>query len=180
MKLGGRATRKLGRRGLLTGPKIRLKRCIWRRRGRLEDLFIAQIWDETFPTELFATQRISAGVEVRKVMEASIDVVQTHRKGAGTLLNSEGKVSDECLAELSSVGYWQLLVDVEYGGAGSKFAPFSRFLTEMATIDATVAGMASVHGCIGAVNHCGHLGRVNKNWHSCRLWQVVKDCLHLR
>ncbi len=109
------------------------------------------VWDETFPTELFATQRISAGGEVRKIMEASIDVVR-RRKRAGTLLNSEGKVSDESLAELSSAGYWRLLVDVEYGGAGSKFAPFSRFLTEMATIDATVAGMASVHGCIGAVD----------------------------
>ncbi len=109
------------------------------------------VWADKFPTELFSTQRISAGGEVRKVMDASIDVVR-RRKKAGTLLNSEGKVSEESLAELSRAGYWRLLVDVEYGGVGAKFAPFSRFLTEMATIDATVAGMASVHGCIGAVD----------------------------
>ncbi|MEZ6031521.1 MAG: acyl-CoA dehydrogenase family protein [Planctomycetaceae bacterium] len=109
------------------------------------------VWDDKFPAELFSTQRVSPGSEVRKVMDASLEVVR-RRKKAGTLLNSEGKVSDESLAELSRAGYWRLLVDVEYGGAGSKFAPFSRFLTEMATVDATVAGMASVHGCIGAVD----------------------------
>src|SRR5919108_4808618 len=45
-----------------------------------------------------------------------------------------------------------MLIEPKYGGQGAPFARFTRFLTRMATIDATVAGLASVHGCIGAVD----------------------------
>jgi alkylation response protein AidB-like acyl-CoA dehydrogenase len=44
------------------------------------------------------------------------------------------------------------LVDKEYGGSGTPFAAFAPFLTRMATADPTIAGLASVHGCIGAVD----------------------------
>ena len=56
------------------------------------------------------------------------------------------------LAELGEAGYWGLLVDQEYGGSGAPFASFAPFLTRMAMVDPTVAGLASVHGCIGAVD----------------------------
>ncbi len=56
------------------------------------------------------------------------------------------------LNELGEAGYWGLLVDKQYGGAGSPFAAFASFLTKMAMVDPTVAGLASVHGCIGAVD----------------------------
>ena len=45
-----------------------------------------------------------------------------------------------------------MLIDPKYGGQGAPFARFTHFLTRMATQDATVAGLASVHGCIGAVD----------------------------
>ncbi len=45
-----------------------------------------------------------------------------------------------------------LLVSPEYGGSGAAFVNFAKFLTRMATLDPTVAGLASVHGCIGAVD----------------------------
>src|SRR3954452_15803846 len=45
-----------------------------------------------------------------------------------------------------------MLIDPRYGGQRAPFALFTRFLTRMATYDAMVAGMASVHGCIGAVD----------------------------
>jgi alkylation response protein AidB-like acyl-CoA dehydrogenase len=53
---------------------------------------------------------------------------------------------------LCAVGYFGLLVDQEFGGSGASFVSFARFLTQMATIDPTIAGLASVHGCIGAVD----------------------------
>ena len=56
------------------------------------------------------------------------------------------------LDELGTAGYWGLLIDPQYGGQGAPFAAFSRFLTQMATIEPTLAGLASVHGCIGAVD----------------------------
>src|ERR671922_972042 len=45
-----------------------------------------------------------------------------------------------------------MLIEPKYGGQGAPFARFTRFLTRVATLDATVAGLASVHGCIGAVD----------------------------
>src|SRR5690606_37818308 len=54
--------------------------------------------------------------------------------------------------ELAAVGYWGLLVDCRYQGLGVPFSQFAPFLTQMAMLDATVASLASVHGCIGAVD----------------------------
>ena len=62
------------------------------------------------------------------------------------------KVPQHVLDELGEVGYWGLLVDKKYGGSGSPFVSFAPFLTKMAMVDATMAGLASVHGCIGAVD----------------------------
>ena len=89
--------------------------------------------------------------DVQKVMDDSIAVVQRH-KAAGTLLNDEGKIADPVLADLGPAGYWGLLVGKEYGGSGAPFSSFAPFLTRMALVDPTVAGLASVHGCIGAVD----------------------------
>lgn len=56
------------------------------------------------------------------------------------------------MQDLAAAGYWGLLVDREYGGMGVPFRSFAPFLTRMALIDPTIAGLASVHGCIGAVD----------------------------
>ncbi|MEY3763061.1 MAG: hypothetical protein RL281_1666, partial [Pseudomonadota bacterium] len=58
----------------------------------------------------------------------------------------------EVLRNLGDVGFWGLLVDQAYGGAGVSFTEFARFLTKLAQLDPTIAGLASVHGCIGAVD----------------------------
>src|SRR5581483_11235042 len=66
--------------------------------------------------------------------------------------NDRGKVSDETLQELAGAGYWGMLIDARYGGQGAPFARFAPFLTRVAVFDAMCAGLASVHGCIGAVD----------------------------
>src|SRR5260370_11707013 len=45
-----------------------------------------------------------------------------------------------------------MLIEPRYGGQGAPFARFAPFLTRMATQDPMMAGLASVHGCIGAVD----------------------------
>src|SRR5262249_21932532 len=45
-----------------------------------------------------------------------------------------------------------LLIEPRYGGQGAPFQRFTNFLTRVATQDAMIAGMASIHGCIGAVD----------------------------
>jgi alkylation response protein AidB-like acyl-CoA dehydrogenase len=78
-------------------------------------------------------------------------VIKNHRE-AGTIYDTKGKVSDVALKELGDVGYWGMLIDKEYGGQGASVRQFMNFLSRVATIDPTTAGLASVHGCIGAVD----------------------------
>lgn len=109
------------------------------------------VWDREFPLDLFDVRERPASPEAEKVMQDSIDIV-TRRVKAGTLHDENKKLTQESLDELAQAGYWGLLVDPKYGGLGTPFTAFARFLTRMSTIDATVAGLASVHGCIGAVD----------------------------
>lgn len=109
------------------------------------------VWDRQLPAELFTSQKTAPAADVQKVMDDSMEVVRRHR-AAKTIHNEDGKVSEACLNDLGKAGYWGLLVAKEYGGAGSTFKDFASFLTRMAPLEATVAGLASVHGCIGAVD----------------------------
>jgi alkylation response protein AidB-like acyl-CoA dehydrogenase len=84
-------------------------------------------------------------------MDRSLDIVRRRRE-AGTLFGERGKLVPDLLAELAAAGYWGMLIDPRYGGQGAPFARFARFLTRMATLDPMTAGLASVHGCIGAVD----------------------------
>jgi alkylation response protein AidB-like acyl-CoA dehydrogenase len=109
------------------------------------------VWDKEFPVELFAGQNCDASPEAQQVMQKSIDVVRRRRK-EGTLMNERHKITEETVQELGKVGYWGLLVDAKHGGSGSNFGAFARFLVRMGTVEPTIAGLASVHGCIGAVD----------------------------
>jgi acyl-CoA dehydrogenase len=109
------------------------------------------IWDGKAPLDLFNPPPLPASAPCDKTMNDSLDVVRRHRE-AGTLLGDNGKVSVKALEDLGQVGYWGLLIKPEYGGADAPFQRFTHFLTKMATEDAMIAGLASIHGCIGAVD----------------------------
>ncbi|MGE3242044.1 MAG: acyl-CoA dehydrogenase family protein [Pirellulales bacterium] len=109
------------------------------------------VWDRGVPVELFGSSPVSTPADVQKVMDDSIAVAKRHYE-SHTLYNDEQKIDAAALADLGSAGYWGLLVDKEFGGSGAPFASFAPFLTRMATVEPTVAGLASVHGCIGAVD----------------------------
>jgi alkylation response protein AidB-like acyl-CoA dehydrogenase len=109
------------------------------------------VWDRRLPVDLFEGKPVQTPADVQLVMDRSIDIVRRRRE-AGTLLDAAGKIPEDLLQELSGVGYWGLLVDREHGGSGAPFRSFAKFLTRMALQDATVSGLASVHGCIGAVD----------------------------
>ena len=109
------------------------------------------VWDRDLPAELFSAREVPCDPDVETVMQASLDTVRRHRD-KGTLLDDHRKITATTLDDLGPAGYWGLLVDRQYGGSGTSFAQFARFLTRMATVDPTIAGLASVHGCIGAVD----------------------------
>ncbi|APW60508.1 acyl-CoA dehydrogenase family protein [Paludisphaera borealis] len=109
------------------------------------------VWAREAPIDLFlpGSSEPSAGCE--GVMRESLDLVRRY-KAAGTLLGPDGRIAGKVFDDLAAAGYWGLLIDPEYGGAAAPFAAFARFLTRMSTVDPMVAGLASVHGCIGAVD----------------------------
>ncbi|TWU55301.1 acyl-CoA dehydrogenase family protein [Rubripirellula reticaptiva] len=109
------------------------------------------VWDRHVATELFRSHLALPRPDVRTVISRSLAIVRTHRDG-NTLLDEHGKISDEVLSKLGGAGYWGMLVDREFGGHGATMQEFAKMITSMATIDPTVAGLASVHGCIGAVD----------------------------
>ncbi len=108
------------------------------------------VWEGRTPLELFSPTA-PAPAACDAVMESSLAVVR-RRRDQGTLFNADRKISDETIAELADAGYWGLLIDPKYGGAGAPFARFAPFLTRMFLLDPTVSALASVHGCIGAVD----------------------------
>jgi alkylation response protein AidB-like acyl-CoA dehydrogenase len=109
------------------------------------------VWDGKVPMELFAPPPLPASAPCDQAMEKSLEIVRRRHEN-GTAHNEHGKVSNEMLQELAGVGYWGMLIDPKYGGQGAPFSRFARFFTKMSIIDPMVAGFASVHGCIGAVD----------------------------
>jgi len=113
------------------------------------------IWDGKTPLDLFAAPGAAPSSPRTQacdaVMERCLDVVRRRRE-TNTLLDAERKISVESLNELAEAGYWGLLIDPKFGGSGSSFVRFGQFLTKMGTLDSLVAALASVHGCIGAVD----------------------------
>jgi acyl-CoA dehydrogenase len=109
------------------------------------------VWDREAPIDLFLPKSPATSPASERIMERSLEAVKRN-KAQGTLYGPDNKVSESVLKDLSEAGYWGLLIDPEFGGGGASFASFARFLTKMATIEPNLAGMASVHGCIGAVD----------------------------
>jgi alkylation response protein AidB-like acyl-CoA dehydrogenase len=109
------------------------------------------IWDGKAPVDLFAAPPLPPSAPCDASMQASLERVRRHRE-AGTLCDEQGKISPALLCELAEDGYWGMLIDPKFGGQGAPFQRFTHFLTRMATLDAMIAGMASIHGCIGAVD----------------------------
>ena len=58
----------------------------------------------------------------------------------------------------AKAGYWAFLINKKYGGQGLTIRQFMTFLAQVATIEPMVAGLASVHGCIGAVDPVSTFG----------------------
>src|SRR5262249_5728183 len=109
------------------------------------------VWDGQVPLNLFAPPPLPPSAPCDAAMNQSLEIVKRRRE-SGSLYDAQGKISSETLQELAQAGYWGMLIDPRYGGQGAPFARFAPFLTRIATQDPMTAGLASVHGCIGAVD----------------------------
>jgi alkylation response protein AidB-like acyl-CoA dehydrogenase len=108
------------------------------------------VWEGRVPLTLFSPPPPSSA-HCDAAMDRCLEIVRS-RRDSGMLFDERGKVATSTFQELAGAGYWGMLIDRRHGGQGAPFARFARFLTQMATLDPMTAGLASVHGCIGAVD----------------------------
>ena len=151
LRLGGKTDEEARRTGALDKADEQVERLFLQQYQTANSPVHRAVWDAKATLDLFSPPTLAASHPSDAVMEKSLDVVRRRRE-AGTLCDEKGKVSPETFLELGDAGYWGLLIDPKYGGSGAPFARFSKFLIKLATYDAMIAGLASVHGCIGAVD----------------------------
>ncbi|MBX3439898.1 MAG: acyl-CoA dehydrogenase family protein, partial [Planctomycetaceae bacterium] len=153
LKMGGKSADEVRRMGAVDAADDQVETLFEERYQTVNSPVHRAVWEAVIPVDLFGFEKppASSSAAASKAMEASLEVVRRHAR-AGTLLDEARKVSNTVLRELGDAGYWGLLIGSEYGGSGASFSQFATFLTRMATIDPTIAGLASVHGCIGAVD----------------------------
>ncbi|MGH7200620.1 MAG: acyl-CoA dehydrogenase family protein, partial [Planctomycetaceae bacterium] len=151
LKLGGKSEDEARRTGAVDAADDQVESLFAPRYQTVNSPVHRAVWERHVPVELFAHQPPPVPAEVDRVMRDSLHVVRRHRR-YGTLLDRHRKIHPAVLTDLAAAGYWGLLVEKQYGGSGALFSHFAPFLTRMATLDPTIAGLASVHGCIGAVD----------------------------
>ena len=151
LKLGGKSDEEARRTGVIDRADDQVEAMFKAQYQTINSPIHRAVWERSIPIETFGSQPDEPPGDVKKVMEDSIAVVRRHRD-ARSLMNEDAKISDTVFEDLAHAGYWGLLVDKKYGGSGAPFRSFAPFLTKMAMVDPTVAGLASVHGCIGAVD----------------------------
>jgi len=151
LKLGGKSEEEARKTGSLDRADEQVESLYATRYQTAHSPIHRAVWDQEFPAELFQPRPAVNPADCERVMSRSLDLIRRHRSEK-TLLDANKKISEQVLRELAEAGYWGLLVSPEYGGTGAPFTSFARFLTKMSTMEPTVAGLASVHGCIGAVD----------------------------
>ena len=161
LKLGGKSEEEARRTGAVDTADDQVERLFAAQYQTANSPAHRAVWDRKVPVELFNFPVEPAQPAVTKVMDESLDVVRGHRE-AGTILDEKRKIRNEVLEDLAGVGYWGLLVGQQYGGSGAKFSNFAPFLTQMAMLDPTISGLASVHGCIGAVDPVSSFGNAEQ------------------
>ncbi|MDZ4817527.1 MAG: acyl-CoA dehydrogenase family protein [Planctomycetota bacterium] len=161
LKLGGKSDDEARRTGAIDKADDQVETLFAEKFQTAHSPVHRAVWERNLPVDLFVGTAPAVPLAVAKVMEDSLAVVRNHRR-ENTLLDEHHKISPTVLSELGHAGYWGLLVPKEYGGSGAPFSSFAPFLTRMATIDPTVSGLASVHGCIGAVDPVSAFGNAEQ------------------
>ncbi len=151
LRLGGKSADEARRTGVLDSADDQVETMFAERYRTNASPVHRAVWERRVPTDLFHMDLPPVTDDVRQMINDCLHVVRKHKR-EGTLYNEPGKLTDTVLDDLGHAGYWGALVEKRYGGCGLPFQHFAAFLTRMATIEPTVAGLASVHGCIGAVD----------------------------
>ncbi len=151
LRLGGKSEEEATRLGAVDKADEQVETLFAPRYQTVQSPVHKAIWEGKVPLELFAPPPLPASAPCDAAMEKSLALIR-RRRDEGSLLNEDHKLSSATIDELADAGYWGMLIDPKYGGQGAPFARFAPFLTRMGTLDSMTAALASVHGCIGAVD----------------------------
>jgi len=151
LRLGGKTEEEVRRMGAVDKADEQVESLFAARYQTANSPVHKAVWEGKTPLELFAAPPLAESAPCDAAMQRSLEVMRRRRDNK-TTFDENNRVSADTIAELGQAGYWGMLIDPRYGGQGAPFARFARFLTRMGLIDATTAALASVHGCIGAVD----------------------------
>lgn len=151
LKLGGKSDEEVRRMGAVDKADDQVESLFKQQYQTANSPIHRAVWEDRVPVDLFSSKPVAKSLPAEHVMRGSLQVVEEHLFN-GTLQDERRKIRNEVFQELASAGYWGLLVGKEYGGSEAPFMQFAPFLSKMAQYDPTIAGLASVHGCIGAVD----------------------------
>lgn len=161
LQLGGKSDEEVRRMGAVDKADDQVETMFRRQHQTANSPIHRAIWDEAVPIDMFSLDSSPPSPQAQHVMRDSLEVVEGHLY-RGTLHDERRKIREEVLRNLGDAGYWGLLVDKTYGGSQTPFSQFAPFLTKMAQFDPTIAGLASVHGCIGAVDPLQSFGNLEQ------------------
>jgi len=153
MRLGGKSDEEARRMGAVDAADEQVEEMFDPRYQTAASPVHRAVWDE-LPADLFGFESPpkAPSAKAAQVMEKSYEIIRNHVLNGTMIAKSDNKIPDNVFQELAGAGYWGLLVDEKYGGCGAPISQFAPFLTRVATVDPTIAGLASVHACIGAVD----------------------------
>jgi alkylation response protein AidB-like acyl-CoA dehydrogenase len=156
MRMGGKSEEEAKRTGAVDKADDQVESLFAPQYKTVNSPIHKAVWEKV-PLELFACKLPSKDASCLQSMERCLDSIRSHVE-KGTIYGANGKVSQQHLDDLAKSGYWGMLIDTKYGGQGASIQHFMNFLTRVASIDPTTAGLASVHGCIGAVDPVSSFG----------------------
>ena len=121
------------------------------------------VWDGSVPLDLFTPPPLPASAPCDAAMERCLEIVR-RRRDAGTLLRrATARCRRRCSKSWARPGYWGMLIDPQLrrpGSAVRALHPLPDAHGDAST--PMVAGLASVHGCIGAVDPVRTFGNADQ------------------
>lgn len=111
-----------------------------------------------FPVHLYRADRSFHDPEIAVVCQRWIEILKNHLN-KGTLYGEDGKLNPDLVhGELAEAKYWGLMVGKEYGGLGASMSDVATVIRKISLYEPTVAGLASINGCIGVVYPVSQFG----------------------
>jgi alkylation response protein AidB-like acyl-CoA dehydrogenase len=151
MRLGGKTEEEARRTGAVDTADDQVESLFAPQYKTVNSPVHKAVWENQVPLDLFASPPLPSDTLELPALRNSIDVLKKHRL-AGTLYDANEKLSETVHKDLGKAGYWGLRIDKKYGGQGLSIRQFMTILGKIALVEPMAAGLASVHGCIGAVD----------------------------